>query len=406
MLSKLKLIDVYYVRGSQGEIYSGDQNINEFISKWLTSETPMRIVFINYNPEDLLIGYNQAENPHDYFYQITGENPLNFINDTERIFYLTHVYGKPNKYISIEDYNLRIFYSNASSTALIALSDIFNICPSQQNPNVIRELLSDINLQSIDNFHKNAVEKITKCSNKEDFNKFLNSIGMLPIFDYDPFHDVFISNISQLNQYRLVQPDKIWNFDEVKDLPDIVIESIIQNLPDTQLLEIEARNFKFKDELDLSRPIFRTFLVKGAYEFLTRPRYYLNDNNIICGRLVDDIKEVNLDTFIQNIAHYGALIDTFNNPIDPETAEILNESISNPLLHDILKQIIIKTRAREIETKNIINKKKDSAGKLTLWSKRTKWFPVAINFDEYLQLWSPLFPDIIQDTTEYYEMVN
>lgn len=452
--SLLHLLNVYYVRDHQGQSYSGDdttQDILDFISQWLTLEPEMRIAFDNYDPLDLIIGYSKSENSNDYFYQITGEDSSNFINNTERIFYLTHGYGRPNKYISPEDYQLRIFYSTASPTALIALSDIFGVCPLQQDPNLIRELFSDFNLKSINRFHQGAVKRITHCLGQETlcnvgsnsldnlsitgriipqqcnqsktlcFEEFLNSIGMLPIFDYDPFHNIFISNLSQLNQYSSVQPAKVWNFDEVRNLPDIMVASIIKILPDTEILKIKTLdNIAYIDTLDLSQPAnrLRSRLVDGAIKFLIRPEYHLSGTQITYRRLVDDnMKITNVNDFIQSITKFEALIDPFDNPIDLETAEELNQILHN----ETLRKIIIKTRARAIENKEIIKENpelkiedlKGPARKLILWSRRNwysmapcnsvdEWFPVAINFNEYFQLWSPLFDDIIKDTLKYY----
>lgn len=523
----LQLLNSYYVRTHQGEIYSGNNDVESilnFIHQWLQPEPvkqetvtdpvkairekvtfslddalnknvldqifgetipvaigilddfanyPMRVSFNTYNPWDLLIGYIQSENQANYFYQITGKNPKIFLNHTERIFYLTRGYGRPNKYISTTDNALRKFYMKAAPTALIALSDIFGICPTRQNPDVVLERFSDTNLKSIDQFHKDIVQKITECLHQmpicqltqssslltfplntggsfDDFSitdkiipqecghskivcfkQFLNSIGMLPIFDFDPFSNVFISNISQIEQYRSVQPTKVWNFEEVRNLPYLIVASVIHSLPDNQLVAITVpKGFRYADSLDFSRLVnrLRTRLVSGAIEFLTQPRHYQDNQNIFYGRLIDDnIQSMTLSDLLASISTYGALIDPYNNVINVNAAESLNENLRN----EILRQAILKTRARMLENidlinvvtleqkeqfiqvfrtnaeynLNIENLNKSFTGpirKLILWSKQNEWVPVAINFDEYFKLWDPLFKDVIKDTLNYY----
>jgi hypothetical protein len=428
----INLLDIYYVRDNQGRSFiEGD--IFVFIDLWLKSDHPERIAFDNYNPLDLLIGYEKSENSREYFRYITGEDPQNFLNDTERKFYLTHGYGRPNKYISPRDYNLRIFYSNVSPTALVSLSDIFGICPTRQDPNIILDAMSDFNLKSIDHFHRDAVKKITDClgegsvcdttygNNLNDFSitgriipqqcdesktlcfkRFLKSIGMLATFEYDPTHNVFISNLSQLNLYRMVIPDKVWNLEEVKDLPDIIVESIVRTLPDDQLNLIMGN-----DQNQL-----RSHLLTNTIKHLIQPRYDIEDNSITYGRFVDDSKKImGFEDFIQSVIKHRALIDPFDNPFDVETAETLNQTLHS----DVLRQIINKTKARTIENKDIVNilsnididSLEGPVKKLNLWSKRdiSGWFLVAINFDEYFQLWNPLFPDMIEDTFKYYKSI-
>jgi hypothetical protein len=434
----LELLDIYYVRTQNGQRYSGNNSVDSiltFISNWLRL------------PSDPLINvtYLESDNKQNYFYQLTDQSSSKFLNETERMFFLTHRYGKPNNNISMTDAELRVFYSNASSTALIALSDILGVCPTRQDPEIIKELLGDINLKSIDKFHQGAVKVITDClggvnsgllndlsspnkSKVQCLEEFLLSVGMLPMFDYDPFRNVYISNISQLNEYSAVQPDKIWNFEEVRNMPDLVVESVIKTLPDTQILNISVpigynQVMKYEDTLDLSKlhNRLRVQLAEGAIKFLTDTKHYflqsdLGQMTIYYGRLVDDnIKSMTIDELDNSILKYGALIDPFDNPIDPDSLSKRN---------GIIQEIINKTRSYALENKNVVNsvidrrifenpndlddELKGNVRKLILWSKRNNtddWFPVAINFNEYFKLWDPLFGDLISDTVEYYKSI-
>ena len=431
----LTLLDVYYVRTQDGQRYAGNnsvQSILEFISNWLRLPSELEV---------------NTDNKDDYFSQLTGESTSQFLNNTERRFFLTYGYGKPNPHISMQDAELRAFYINASPTALIALSDILGVCPTRQDPEVIKELLGDINLKSIDNFHKGAVQVITDClfiessngelndllgpsrSKVQCFERFLLSVGMIPMFDYDPFYGVYISNISQLNEYSAVQPDKAWNFEEVRNMPDLIVESIIRLLPDIQILKIAVPTafdqvIKYEDTLDLSilRNRLRIQLADGAIKFLTNPQYYFShpdgkNGKIYYGRLIDDaMKIMTIKEFNDSITKYGALIDPFDNPIDPDFVpldekEIMNKTQFYALENkNVLNSIYDKRNLREIfeNSSDLDHDLQGPARKLILWSKRKDtddWFPIAINFEEYFKLWDPLLGDIISDTIKYYKSI-
>ena len=121
--------------------------------------------------------------------------------------------------------------------------------------------------------------------------------------------------------------------------------------------------------------LLRSRLLSKTIKYLTEPRYVIEGDEIIYGRFIDDPKKImSVDDLVQSISKYRALIDPFDNPFDIRTAETLNQTLQN----DILKQIIIKTRARTIENKDIVNRLLNididsftgPVGKLNLWSKR------------------------------------
>lgn len=401
----LALLDIYHVRTQDGQRYYGDnsiQSILAFISNWLSL------------PSDMIIPIQEEE-----YFSRQALSP-EFLNKSEQNFFLTYGYGKPNNHISLTDAEFRSFYSNANPTALIALSDILSVCATRQNPDIIREALGEINLKSIDKYHQGAVKVITNCldssNNKlECFKEFLLSIGALPVFDYDPYHNVYISNISQLNEYTKVQINKSWNFEEIRNMPDLIVETYIRTLSDTEILKISvnlqsSQIIKYQDTLDLSilKNRLRSNLVDGAIKFLTKFDYYPYGNIIYYGRLVDDnMKIMTFNELKNSIDKYGALIDPYGNAIDYNTK----------IAKDNFKEYVSKTRVYEMQNKNFTNNKlraifessedldadlEGDARKLILWS---KGYPVAMNFDEYFKLWSPLFTDIIKDTVEYYKSI-
>lgn len=509
----LQLLDDYYVRLHDGTMYSGNGDLSTvvlFILKWLEPEYsnvqgtpydlirqqkpfrlsldagkntldlifgdkiavsnavledfgkyPIRVAFNNYDPWDLLMGYIESNDRSNYFVQITGENPANFLNNTERIFYLTRGYGRPNKHISPIDHSLRTVYMNAAPTALVALADIFKICPTRQDPNVIREELSGVNLNSIDAYHRNAVQRITQClgtgnicqssgqpftvneGNFDDesrsigrdpncnpgkaqcFKSFLESLGILSIFEYDPFYDVFKSNISQLNLYRDVRPNNIWNYEDVVNMPTELIGSYIMQLSDSQLLSIETpQGFRYADLVDLSIPInrLRSRLVAGAIHFLTSANYFVLDDNIYYGRLIDSRPEImTREQLIDNIKKYKALIDPRYRVISISQAEHLNSILEDEVLHsailktkhaveenlDIVNSLTSGQKAHfkvsfseeEIDIDTLENLIPDQLRGLILWSNGT---PLAITFKDYFEYWAPTLIDIILDTLKYY----
>ena len=100
-----------------------------------------------------------AENQPEYFEQMTGQPWNKFLNESERLFFLTRGYGRPNRYISQRDLFRRQLYLTAQPTALIPLMDLFGVCAGNQNPSVILERLLGIDLSSIDRYHENAVQQ-------------------------------------------------------------------------------------------------------------------------------------------------------------------------------------------------------------------------------------------------------
>ena len=524
MNSPLELIQAYYVRSHDGRRIT-DEDPSAFIQAWLAPDTtaevlsdpltaiqqgarfeanramnqeiidlifdnriPVASVMIDdfanwpmrrawqYDPWELLQGYIRAINPLDYFEGVTGERASNFMNHTERIFYLTRGYGRPNKYISSSDLNLRRLYMSAVPTALIALTDILLICPTRQNPDFILEGLSEIDLSIIDKFHQTSVIRITQCLNgarlcaardalspRETYNSpgsfddrcltgtcatglescnpaliscfenFLRSIGALPIFEYDPSTNIFISNISQLDQYRQVIPDKRWSLEEVMNMPDVYVAGILRRLPDLELLNIETPlSGSLRDNLTLNNlsDRLRETLLDEATRFLTEKRYFLLPSGVIgYGRPVDEsLQEMTSQELIESLLDKGALIDPYENPINPDTAEMLFGSESTQV-----QPIIYKTRAMAIENggyitsltreqrenlvrgfrglleneievevlQALLEESGPYAMKLLLWSGG----PVGLDFEDYFRSWSPLYQKILKDTLNYYVQI-
>lgn len=433
-----------------------------------------------YDPWELLQGYLRTADRASYFFELTGEPASNFLNETERIFYLTRGYGRPNKYISPTDLRLREIFMSAAPTALIALSDLLGICPTLQDPEYILAQLSDLDLRSIDTFHRVTVQRLTECLEQarlcpetssplgsyrspgsfddvctlgscsrsttglEDcnpdrlrcFTSFLNSIGVLPIFEYDPSLNVFVSNLSQLGSYREVIPDKKWSYDEVKNMPDSYVTGIISLLPDQELLRIEVPSRgRFADTVSTARlsDRLRDNLVDGASRFLTQKQYFLlPDNRIGYGRRVDDeLEEMSRDELEASILKYEALIDPYEHAMSPEMAEALLGSNSN----EKIRQIIYKTRALAVENEGFMNEltpqqrgtliggferlvrtgidsealeelvRSQGPFALKLLLRAADGSPVAVQFEDYFRNWSPTLREIIKKTLQYYVQV-
>lgn len=441
-----ELLDEYYVPRVEGATPI------ESILQWLSSDHPMTVAW-GYDPTEILNGYMLASDPKRYFQEITGVPSEKFMNETERIFYLTRGYGRPNKYISPADLSLRRFYMGASPTALIALSDVLGICPTQQDPRVVLEALGEVDLRTIDRFHQRTVQKITRCLGDSKlchgdelamttpltctkcvtrsvglkdcnpdalscFQQFLESIGALTTVRYDPRTNSFISGISQLELYQDVIPGKKWSYSEVKEMPNIYIKSILRRLPDIELVRISTpygeQNIKPGNSL-----ILRGDLLESSYRFLTDKRYFsLPNGKIGFGRAVDSkLQEMTLEELKQSLLQKGVLIDPYENPVPPEFAQM---KFDDPEI----QRIISRTRALELDNKEYLTEltqeqkdrfreelisgiDPDSSDtefrRLILWSEQNgKWVPLGMDFEEYIKNWKPLFSEIIKQTVKYY----
>jgi hypothetical protein len=129
---------IYYVRNREGREYDicNIQNLNEWIKpdnkpfmddplqavisgfrfdnkKNIYSELPKKILKdlskwpIRGNSK-ILFNYFKEIDKRKYFETISKEPFDNFLDDRERVFYLTRGFGLPNKSISIEDANIRL----------------------------------------------------------------------------------------------------------------------------------------------------------------------------------------------------------------------------------------------------------------------------------------------------------
>lgn len=395
---------------------------------------PMRNVW-GYSGWDLLQGYVNTADRKTYFEQITGEPAGNFLNHTERIFYLTRGYGRPNIYISPQDLKARHFYMKAAPTALIALNDLLGICSTRQDPQFVLEKLSDVDLVRIDKFHQKAVEEITLCLNKKQlctglacnpqmidcFNEFLMGIGALTIFTYDPSDNIFISNISQLGLYQHVVPDKKWHLNDITDMPDIYIRSILAQLPDNEVVSIEVPHAgPFNPDLTTLKARLRESLLQKALAFITRPRYFFLENGLIgYGRPIDSqLDEMSSADLIQSVQQHDALIDPYGHAISVELAKELfpaeldnvinktqsmqvnNYNLIQSIPFEERKELIEKLQRDDVDLKEVLT---EQAEELMLWSKQnTEWIPIAMDFKTYFELWAPSYPQIIKDTLEYY----
>ncbi len=386
---------------------------------------PMRNAF-GYPPWELLQGYIRAPDPDSYFISITGEYPENFLNRTEQLFYLTRGYGRPNPKISETDLQLREFYREASPTALIALSDLLGICPTRQDPIRVRENLSNCELGGIDRFHSTFVDRITECLDQVKlcssesvcdpnrmevcapseavgletcspdrvncFRKFLETHGILPIFEYDPHFNVFISNISQLDLYRKVIPEKIWNPNEVHGMAPIYVESILSMLPDTELIKITPAGNSLKERL-------RETLMANAMSHLLTPKWILDRDKVIYGREIDDKEKYSYEDMVQSFKDNNALIDPLGNVLDYQSAG----NFKDPQIN----QFIYRTQAYELENRKRVaglpRGQKDIPGELILWDRWSypdRWIPVARRLSD-----QPIPADLLETTLEYYQEI-
>lgn len=404
--------------------------------------------FWSIDPWNLLQGYVRTADRAFYFTQVTGQPVENFLNETERIFYLTRGYGRPNKYISPNDLQLRQMIGSSSPTALIGLSDLLGICPNLQEPEIVLEQLSGIDLSSIDGFYQKVLARVTACLDGAQlcaqssggrrrtctgdfcvypanalegcspervkcFRELLRSMGMLPIFEYDPSSNVFVSNLSQVGSYRRVIPDKKWSLDEVKNMPDAYVNGILTLLPDWELLKIEG--FQPSDRL-------RENLVQQASQFLTQKRYFpLPEGRFGYGRRLDDqLEEMTREELEASLLQYNALIDPYEHALDLDTADEmgLNQEIvqrtrrmalDNPGYIEQLTpeqkgsliggfERLLREGIRLSQLEQLLQSQGPFAIQLMLWDQT----PVAMDFQEYLNRWAPTLQGILKASLQYY----
>ena len=431
----LQLFRIYSVKSHDGKSYREGQNPYTFIKAWLAPDPDMyrgdvvqliregkrfdlmtaqtngifenRIVVLEdfskypirnafgYDPWDLLQSFISTTDKDRYFAEITGASPENFLNNTERLFYLTRGYGRPNVYMSMHEAELRAMYQNASPTALLALSDILNVCPSQQDPDVVRERLSDIDLRSIDLYHVTAVQEITN-----SLPDFLKSRGILSDTVYNPITDSYISNITELEKYRNVDPNKTWSITEVQNLPNIFVSMYLESLPDQALLAIGA-----------PRPAetLRSNLLTSAYTYLTSREYQRVGGKITAGRKVDSVRdEFSEPEFLQSIKDHRALIDPSGKVLTPNSAQKLFPELPeiSATQEAVLENQDILSRLSPGQRKQLRNAFEDrtftGANNLILWSRSPDWVPVNITLGQYRERWAPSYLDLVTDTIEYY----
>lgn len=414
-------------------------------------------------PWDLLQGYLNSGDREEYFESVTNASSKDFLNETERIFYLTRGYGRPNKEVSSTDMQRREQIARSSPTALIVLSDLLGVCPGLQDPTLILEQLSSADLSSIDKYYYRLMDSVTKCTGSkilcensgatqsaatcpgqcsdirqfyglsncdpvslQCFQEVLRSVGALDTVEWDPTHNVFVSNLSQAGLYRDVVLDKKWSLNDVRNLPDPYVTSVLRRLPDSELLRIQNHGMKFADTLQLDRlqSRLRENLLNAAAAFLTHPRFFFNDGEVRWGRLVDDeLDQYPLEELIENVKETGALIDSRGHSMTVEEAESLAD--------DRLSDAVYKTRALQINNleyiagllpseRQIIADIFESqlregvrmdrlqeifpvqALPLGLWSRRGRWVPVGMTFEEYFRLHTPNYRQLVEDSLEYY----
>ncbi len=297
----------------------------------------------------LIRGFVQSEDRNLYMQRVTGVAGNRFLNNVERIFFLTHGYGRPNKFVSERDAILRNIYKSACGTALICLNYTFELWPDRQDPQTIREMLSTIDLSSISLNVQTGVEKVSSCCSAEMLKNgcleaYFSSIGMLPIYEHDPIKKVYLSNLSQFDLYSDVNPNAVWNYSDVLDYTSGDIAKYLRSLPDLEIIKIATPVAELKSYLNLETlgGRLRSVLVKKAYDFLTRSRYLIYDNgiiNVFSGRLIDSSPNIwPAEEVLRYVGEYKILIDPNENPFDLETARMLNDTLHDNRLTEVIEK--------------------------------------------------------------------
>lgn len=208
-----------------------------------------------------------AMDPISYFETHCDEMFENFLNDTERCFFLQHGFGIPDQYISLANVEIRQRILRASRSATIALTDVVSASALWQDPDDVRNHLIGMNPSTIDPWHLDMMDELTK-----NYDDAIASIGVLPIVTFNPITDALESGVAELSLYRHVINDKTWAFEDVDGKGSENVDKILSHLPDSELLRVSSPFGCVDDDTSTLSRRLRSFLVEKARRHLTKVR--------------------------------------------------------------------------------------------------------------------------------------
>lgn len=304
------------------------------------------------NYVELIKCYNAANNSDIYFKYMTGLDPNKFLNHGERLFYLTHGYGKPHKHASLLEYEKRkLLLSCIFPTSFSVFTDLFPDLSYDNidNSTIIKEKLYGYDLTSIPIYHMNAFILLNL-----DIPSTLNKLGIYSDnLEYLIDKDFYITNCTQIQLYRTVITDRKWYYEEVRNKPIEFIKEYLSTLSDPEILSIsvpislntECEFIKFQQSFKQTRKnYYRSKLLENSLRFLTDQKHRILKKYVIFGSMVGNLKVYTQDDFLWQLQNFGSLIDKHGNLLTTSEAYELNQTLQS----SILLQIINKTIAMEL----------------------------------------------------------
>jgi len=187
-------------------------------------------------PEILLRTYLGHSWPEKYFSETTGQDYFEFLNETERIFFLLHGYGRPNPHLSAEDYRLRRFFFQVRErpTCLLPLTTWLDSCPK---PSTIMERLSLIRLESLPVDLLTLVQDIFwYAKDLRGLNIWLKKHGYHQAREYDIKERCFVCSLPEYQLYQLVNPRLSLKLTNTKGYSTDLVGAYLCLLSDQELM--------------------------------------------------------------------------------------------------------------------------------------------------------------------------
>lgn len=207
-----------------------------------------------------------------------------FINRVEKVFFLTHGYGRPNPYIGSDDISMRTFIIESSPTAITLLSNLVGV----EGLHNVLNALSSIRLTTIPANTINMMMLINTFHESTQFmgesiEKTFKEFGILPLYEYDSETNTFTTNLMEVDLYTKVLPERLFSMEEIENKTSDEVSNYIVTIPDDQLLTLLGHTNVTK----WSRRTMRKRLVSDSVVYLCTAQYKAEGASVIRFRIID-----------------------------------------------------------------------------------------------------------------------
>lgn len=165
---------------------------------------------------------NTIEYPQEnikYFQSTTTKLYNEFLNHTERLFYIIHGYGRPYPEINYSEYRVRNILLQATPTALLVLTHYYQCAPC---PTVIGECLSRESCLNIPEYELHLIEELSAITTVKDLHEYLTNKGAHSMIKH---HETYYEHpLIEAYLYQKVDPNLRYesgmSIDKIEYLPD------------------------------------------------------------------------------------------------------------------------------------------------------------------------------------------